>query len=166
MRMFLPLQFDCKFAQEDDIQPDGTFVRKGNIGVSDPNQAPRFAPGLTATVRERKIWLGPRRPPPESELDFVNEPQGWLIVCSRLKDPWFWKAHESEHYVECADTPELAAGTTGWCLTAPQAKFKLQVGFASGVGGEGWWVEICGCSLGFRDCSSFCSDMSSSQDEA
>lgn len=49
--MFLPVQFDCKFAQEDDIQPDGTFVRKGNIGVSDSNQAPRFAPGLTATVR-------------------------------------------------------------------------------------------------------------------
>ena len=49
--MFLPVQFDCKFAQEDDIQPDGTFVRKGNIGVWDPNQAPRFAPGLTATVR-------------------------------------------------------------------------------------------------------------------
>lgn len=50
MRMFLLVQFDCKFAQEDDKQPDGTFVRKGNIGVSDPNQAPRFAPGLTATV--------------------------------------------------------------------------------------------------------------------
>ncbi|KAK9217711.1 hypothetical protein WN943_006339 [Citrus x changshan-huyou] len=102
------------------------------------------------------------RPPPESELDFVNELQGWLIVRSRLEDPWFWKAHESERSVECADMPELATGTTGWCLTAPQAKFKLRVGFASGVGGEGWWVDICGCSLRFRDCSSFCSDMSSS----
>lgn len=29
-------------------------------------------------------------------------PQGWLIVRSRLEDPWFWKAHESERYVECA----------------------------------------------------------------
>ncbi|KAH9672314.1 hypothetical protein KPL70_017673 [Citrus sinensis] len=123
--------------------------------------------GYVLHLREQlKIWLGPKRPPPESELDFVNEPQGWLIVRSRLKDPWFWKEHESEHYVECADKSELATGTIGWCLTAPQAKFKLRVGFASGVGGEGWWVEICGCSLGFRDCSSFCSDMSSSQDEA
>ncbi|KAL5739333.1 hypothetical protein ACOSQ2_028513 [Xanthoceras sorbifolium] len=26
-------------------------------------------------------------------------PQGWLIVRSRLEDPWFWKAHESERYV-------------------------------------------------------------------
>lgn len=125
MRLFPPVQFDSKFAQEDDILPDGTFVRKGtrvtyhpyamgrmeriwgpdclefkperwlrngrfvpenpfkypvfqaghrvclgkdialvemktvalavvrkfNIRVSDPNQAPRFAPGLTATVR-------------------------------------------------------------------------------------------------------------------
>ncbi|KAK9185092.1 hypothetical protein WN943_025445 [Citrus x changshan-huyou] len=84
----------------------------------------------------------------------------------QARRPLVWKAHEFERYVECADTLELAAGTTGWCVTAPQAKFKLRVGFASRVGGEGWWVEICGCSLGFRDCSSFCSDMSSSQDEA
>ncbi|XP_022753767.1 cytochrome P450 94C1-like [Durio zibethinus] len=125
LRLFPPVQFDSKFAQEDDILPDGTFVRKGtrvtyhqyamgrmdwvwgsdcleykperwlkngryipenpykfpvfqagqrvclgkemalvdmkcvvlaiirryNIRVADPNQAPRFAPGLTATVR-------------------------------------------------------------------------------------------------------------------
>ena len=30
------------------------------------------------------------------------QPQGWLIVRSWLEDPWFWKAHESERYVECA----------------------------------------------------------------
>ncbi|GER47696.1 neuralized-like protein 4 [Striga asiatica] len=30
-------------------------------------------------------------------------PQGWLIVrSSYLQAPWFWKAHESERYVECA----------------------------------------------------------------
>ncbi|KAK8598677.1 hypothetical protein V6N13_094640 [Hibiscus sabdariffa] len=29
MRLFPPVQFDSKFAQEDDILPDGTFVRKG-----------------------------------------------------------------------------------------------------------------------------------------
>lgn len=125
MRLFPPVQFDSKFAQEDDILPDGTFISKGtrvtyhpyamgrmeriwgpdctefkperwlkngrfvpespfkypvfqgglrvclgkemalvemkcvaiavirkfNIRVADPNQAPRFAPGLTATVR-------------------------------------------------------------------------------------------------------------------
>lgn len=125
MRLFPPVQFDSKFAQEDDILSDSTFVRKGtrvtyhpyamgrmdrvwgsdclkfkperwlkngryipqnsykypvfqagqrvclgkemavvemkcvvlaiirrfDIRVADPNQAPRFAPGLTATVR-------------------------------------------------------------------------------------------------------------------
>ncbi|XWS28594.1 hypothetical protein CRYUN_Cryun25bG0083800 [Craigia yunnanensis] len=125
LRLFPPVQFDSKFAQEDDILPDCTFVRKGarvtyhpyamgrmdrvwgsdcleykperwlkngryipenaykypvfqagqrvclgkemalvemksvvlaiirrfKIQVADPNQAPRFAPGLTATVR-------------------------------------------------------------------------------------------------------------------
>ncbi|XVE59544.1 hypothetical protein DITRI_Ditri05aG0054300 [Diplodiscus trichospermus] len=125
MRLFPPVQFDSKFAQEDDILPDFTFVTKGtrvtfhpyamgrmervwgpdclvykpdrwlkndryspenpykypvfqagqrvclgkemalvemkcvvlsiisrfNIRVADPNQAPRFASGLTATVR-------------------------------------------------------------------------------------------------------------------
>ncbi|XWS52863.1 hypothetical protein CRYUN_Cryun11dG0108700 [Craigia yunnanensis] len=125
LRLFPPVQFDSKFAQEDDILPDSAFVRKGtrvtyhpyamgrmdrvwgsdcleykperwlkngkyipenpykypvfqaglrvclgkemalvqmkcvvlaiirrfNVRVSDPNQAPRFAPGLTATVR-------------------------------------------------------------------------------------------------------------------
>ncbi|KAL0295753.1 UNVERIFIED_CONTAM: hypothetical protein Sangu_3185800 [Sesamum angustifolium] len=34
-------------------------------------------------------------------------PQGWLIVRSRLEDPWFWKAHESERYVECATDTTL-----------------------------------------------------------
>ncbi|KAK8538905.1 hypothetical protein V6N12_034612 [Hibiscus sabdariffa] len=34
-------------------------------------------------------------------------PQGWLIVRSRLEDPWFWKAHESERYVECATNTTL-----------------------------------------------------------
>ncbi|KAG4905988.1 hypothetical protein JHK84_032698 [Glycine max] len=28
------------------------------------------------------------------------QPQGWLIVRSWLEYPWFWKAHESERYVE------------------------------------------------------------------
>ena len=35
-------------------------------------------------------------------LRILLPPQGWLIVRSRLEDPWFWKAHESERYVECA----------------------------------------------------------------
>lgn len=46
--MFPPVQFDLKFALADDILPEGKFVRKGtrlhirkfNISVSDPNQAP------------------------------------------------------------------------------------------------------------------------------
>lgn len=29
MRLFPPVQFDSKFAEEDDILPDGTFVQKG-----------------------------------------------------------------------------------------------------------------------------------------
>ncbi|KAL0305279.1 UNVERIFIED_CONTAM: hypothetical protein Scaly_2990300 [Sesamum calycinum] len=37
-------------------------------------------------------------------------PQGWLIVRSRLEDPWFWKAHESERYVECATDTTLRSG--------------------------------------------------------
>nr|GFA41958.1 hypothetical protein [Tanacetum cinerariifolium] len=36
------------------------------------------------------------------DLEEILPPQGWLIVHSRLEDPWFWKAHESERYVECA----------------------------------------------------------------
>ncbi|EEF33302.1 cytochrome P450 94C1 [Ricinus communis] len=125
MRLFPPVQFDSKFSQEDDILPDGTFIRKGtrvtyhqyamgrmeriwgqdclefkperwlkngvfvpessskypvfhagfrvclgkemalvemksvaltmirafNVRVVDPNQVPRFSPGLTATMR-------------------------------------------------------------------------------------------------------------------
>lgn len=125
MRLYPPVQFDSKFAQEEDILPDGTFVRKGtrvtyhpyamgrmeriwgpdclefkperwlkngkfepknpfkypvfqaglrvclgkdmalvemksvavavirrfSIRVAEPNKAPRFAPGLTATVK-------------------------------------------------------------------------------------------------------------------
>ncbi|KAI3664406.1 hypothetical protein L1987_89844 [Smallanthus sonchifolius] len=35
-------------------------------------------------------------------LRILLPPQGCLIVRSRLEDPWFWKAHESERYVECA----------------------------------------------------------------
>ena len=35
------------------------------------------------------------------------QPQGWLIVRSWLEDPWFWKAHESERYVECATDTTL-----------------------------------------------------------
>ncbi|KAF3671682.1 hypothetical protein FXO37_07921 [Capsicum annuum] len=34
--------------------------------------------------------------------------QGWLIVRSRLEYPWFWKAHESERYVECATETTLS----------------------------------------------------------
>ncbi|KAK2649394.1 hypothetical protein Ddye_016883 [Dipteronia dyeriana] len=34
-------------------------------------------------------------------------PQGWLIVHSKLEDPWFLKAHESERYVECATDTTL-----------------------------------------------------------
>ncbi|KAL2328483.1 hypothetical protein Fmac_021910 [Flemingia macrophylla] len=30
MRLFPPIQFDSKFAREDDVLPDGTFVRKGS----------------------------------------------------------------------------------------------------------------------------------------
>ncbi|XVF46886.1 hypothetical protein PTKIN_Ptkin03bG0064200 [Pterospermum kingtungense] len=125
LRLFPPIQFDSKFAEEDDILPDSTFVKKGtrvtyhpyamgrmekiwgpdclqykpdrwlkngryvpenaykypvfqagqrvclgkemalvemksvalaiirrfNIRAADPNQTPRFAPGLTATIR-------------------------------------------------------------------------------------------------------------------
>lgn len=29
MRLYPPVQFDSKFAREDDVLPDGTFVRKG-----------------------------------------------------------------------------------------------------------------------------------------
>ena len=35
------------------------------------------------------------------------QPQGWLIVRSWLEYPWFWKAHESERYVECATDTTL-----------------------------------------------------------
>lgn len=41
-------------------------------------------------------------------------PQGWLIVRSRLEDPWFWKAHESERYVECATDTTLRRYLCRW----------------------------------------------------
>ncbi|KAL0294127.1 UNVERIFIED_CONTAM: NADH-ubiquinone oxidoreductase chain 2 [Sesamum calycinum] len=56
-------------------------------------------------------------------------PQGWLIVRSRLEDPWFWKAHESERYVECAtDTTLRRVNRTwldpGWIVAPIQHQFR------------------------------------------
>ncbi|KAF5198126.1 Cytochrome p450 [Thalictrum thalictroides] len=60
MRLFPPVQFDSKFAQEDDVLPDGTFVRKGTRVTYHP-----YAMG-----RMEEVW-GPN----------ANEfkPERWLI---------------------------------------------------------------------------------------
>ncbi|KAK1405978.1 hypothetical protein QVD17_42302 [Tagetes erecta] len=52
-------------------------------------------------------------------LRILLPPQGWLIVRSRLEDPWFWKAHESERYVECA-TDTNTAGTISMCFDSSE----------------------------------------------
>ncbi|KAF8057223.1 hypothetical protein N665_1263s0018 [Sinapis alba] len=48
---------------------------------------------------------------------------GCLLVASSLEDPWFWKAHESERYVECA-TDTTTAGTISMCFdSSDQERF-------------------------------------------
>ena len=59
MRLFPPVQFDSKFAQEDDVLPDGTFVRKGTRVTYHP-----YAMG-----RMERVW-GP------DYLEF--KPERWL----------------------------------------------------------------------------------------
>ncbi|XP_061355060.1 cytochrome P450 94C1-like [Gastrolobium bilobum] len=59
MRLFPPVQFDSKYATEDDVLPDGTFVRKGNRVTYHP-----YAMG-----RMEQIW-GP------DCLEF--KPERWL----------------------------------------------------------------------------------------
>ncbi|KAJ1376557.1 Cytochrome P450 [Sesbania bispinosa] len=59
MRLFPPVQFDSKFAKEDDVLPDGTFVRKGTRVTYHP-----YAMG-----RMERIW-GP------DCLEF--KPERWL----------------------------------------------------------------------------------------
>ncbi|XP_020215443.1 cytochrome P450 94C1 [Cajanus cajan] len=59
MRLFPPIQFDSKYASEDDVLPDGTFVRKGSRVTYHP-----YAMG-----RMERIW-GP------DCLDF--RPERWL----------------------------------------------------------------------------------------
>lgn len=59
MRLFPPIQFDSKFCQEDDVLPDGTFVRKGTRVTYHP-----YAMG-----RMERIW-GP------DCLEF--KPERWL----------------------------------------------------------------------------------------
>ncbi|XP_027348555.1 cytochrome P450 94C1 [Abrus precatorius] len=59
MRIFPPIQFDSKYATEDDVLPDGTFIRKGSRVTYHP-----YAMG-----RMDRIW-GP---------DFMEfKPQRWL----------------------------------------------------------------------------------------
>ncbi|KAL5717085.1 12-hydroxyjasmonoyl-L-amino acid 12-hydroxylase [Ranunculus cassubicifolius] len=60
MRLYPPVQFDSKFAEEDDVLPDGTFVKKGTRVTYHP-----YAMG-----RMEDIW-GP------DCLDF--KPERWLI---------------------------------------------------------------------------------------
>ncbi|KAH7864647.1 hypothetical protein Vadar_032135 [Vaccinium darrowii] len=59
MRLYLPVQFDSKFCQEDDTLPDGTFVKKGTRVTYHP-----YAMG-----RMERIW-GP------DCLEF--KPERWL----------------------------------------------------------------------------------------
>ncbi|GKB99925.1 homeobox protein knotted-1-like LET12 isoform X1, partial [Tanacetum coccineum] len=66
-------------------------------------------------------------------LRILLPPQGWLIVRSRLEDPWFWKAHESERYVECAtDTRDHQAALSLYRDRGGIAQFFLE---------EGWFAR-------------------------
>ncbi|GJT18354.1 hypothetical protein Tco_0877060 [Tanacetum coccineum] len=67
-------------------------------------------------------------------LRILLPPQGWLIVRSRLEDPWFWKAHESERYVECAtDTRDHQAALSLYRDRGGIAQFFLE---------EGWFARV------------------------
>ncbi|KAL8102162.1 hypothetical protein AgCh_026888 [Apium graveolens] len=63
-----------------------------------------------------------------------NPPIGWLIVRSRFEDPWFWKAHESERYVECAtDTTDHQEALSLYRDRGDIAQFFLE---------EGWFARV------------------------
>nr|GEY90175.1 NADH:ubiquinone/plastoquinone oxidoreductase [Tanacetum cinerariifolium] len=76
-------------------------------------------------------------------LRILLPPQGWLIVRSRLEDPWFWKAHESERYVECAtDTRKnllreerstLRKGASGKSIKSLLIRYELRALRHSGM---------------------------------
>lgn len=53
-------------------------------------------------------------------LLILLQPQGWLIVHSRLQDSWFWKAHESNRYVEYAANITLCRYLCRWGMVGPR----------------------------------------------
>ncbi|PIA58947.1 hypothetical protein AQUCO_00400067v1 [Aquilegia coerulea] len=59
MRLFPPVQFDSKFAQEDDVLPDGTFVKKGTRVTYHPYAMGRMEEiwGLNAHEFKPERWL-------------------------------------------------------------------------------------------------------------
>ncbi|GAA0141586.1 oxygenase [Lithospermum erythrorhizon] len=70
MRLFPPVQFDSKFCQNDDILPDGTFVKKGTRVTYHP-----YAMG-----RMEKLWG-------QDCLEF--KPERWLVNgCFKPENPF------------------------------------------------------------------------------
>ncbi|XP_027063054.1 cytochrome P450 94C1 [Coffea arabica] len=82
MRLYPPVQFDSKYCQEDDVLPDGTFVKKGTKVTYHPYAMGRmqsiWGPDCLEFKPER--WLQDGRFKPESPFKYPVF-QGGLRVC-------------------------------------------------------------------------------------
>ena len=82
MRLFPPVQFDSKFAEEDDILPDGTFVQKGTRVTYHPYAMGRMDRiwGLDCLQFKPERWLKNGYFTPENPFKFPVFQAG-LRVC-------------------------------------------------------------------------------------
>ncbi|XP_031283490.1 cytochrome P450 94C1 [Pistacia vera] len=82
MRLYPPVQFDSKFAQDNDVLPDGTFVRKGSRVTYHPYAMGRmeriWGPDCLEFKPER--WLKEGKFKPENPFKYPVF-QGGLRVC-------------------------------------------------------------------------------------
>ncbi|KAM7502278.1 hypothetical protein LguiB_001182 [Lonicera macranthoides] len=82
MRLYPPVQFDSKFCQDDDVLPDGTFVRKGTRVTYHPYAMGRMERiwGLDCLEFKPERWLENGVFKPESPFKYPVF-QGGLRVC-------------------------------------------------------------------------------------
>ncbi|KAF1891566.1 hypothetical protein Lal_00015165, partial [Lupinus albus] len=92
-----------------------------NVRGAKKAQLPNLMRHRVRTAGNRSMGMGGRL--------ILLQPQGWLIVRSWLEDPWFWKAHESERYVECATDTTLR-------------RYLCRGGIAQLFLEEGWFARV------------------------
>ncbi|KAL3530409.1 hypothetical protein ACH5RR_009731 [Cinchona calisaya] len=82
MRLYPPVQFDSKYSQEDDVLPDGTFVKKGTRVTYHPYAMGRMQSiwGSDCLEFKPERWLQDGRFKPESPFKYPVF-QGGLRVC-------------------------------------------------------------------------------------